>query len=197
MPGHRGPSARKLTAGRRFPGTGRDLQRRSQAVGAFTVRRGELDDSESGWTEPDGDNGVTADEISGAVVDVLSGTRWRDAVATVLVGAFLIIYAAATAGIAVPLIADNGDLAAVGLFLGFSACLVGGWGSLSARWRRVWTSLSGVALTLAIVTMATESVWWLAGFVGCVVLLWLGTTIGHLRAIILDHRRPTRGAAPV
>lgn len=113
---------------------------------------------------------------------------WRDAVATILVAVVLIASALRLWGVAVPLIADNGDVAAAGLLLGFAACLIGGWAPRSDPGRPVWSGLSALALLLAVIAMATNNAWWLGAFLGCVAVLWMGTTLAHAGFHILRAR---------
>jgi len=104
---------------------------------------------------------------------------WRDGVATVLVVLLLSTFGAFLVAGPNILITDNGDMAVIGLGLGFAACIIGGWAPQTDPGRPIWSALSAVALVFAIVVMITENRWWLVIFVGCVMVLWLGTTLGH------------------
>src|SRR6478735_3924714 len=52
---------------------------------------------------------------------------WRDAAATLLVGAATAVYLGQKLSVPIPLITDRGDVAAGALLLGFVACVIDEW----------------------------------------------------------------------
>lgn len=117
---------------------------------------------------------------------------WRDGVAALLVALLLITYCGFVVAGPFVLIVDNGDMAVVGLGLGFAACVIGGWSPRTDSGRPLWSTLSAVAIILAIVVMGTESALVLALFMAIVVVLWLGTSLGHAGLWIRRSQRRER-----
>jgi len=110
---------------------------------------------------------------------VIERLTWRDGIATVLVAALMIGYASYLIVGPTTMIADNGDMAVIGFVFGFAACVVGGWSPRTDSGRPIWGALSVIALILVVVVLSSESRWCLAVLMGCIVILWLGTTLGH------------------
>jgi hypothetical protein len=125
-------------------------------------------------------------------VAVVSRLTWRDAAATVLVVVLVALYLFYTFGESFTFLTDAGDVAAVGLILGFAACVFGGWSPRSTPGWPVWAAMSTLAILLAIVVMATEKDWWLAVFMIWLIALWAGTTLWHAGLLFRSAQFPAR-----
>lgn len=110
---------------------------------------------------------------------VVRRLTWRDAAASVLIAVLVALYLVDTFSESLTFLTDAGDMAAVGLSLGFAACVIGGWSPRSTPGWPVWATMSTLAILLAVVVMATDKSWWLAVFMAWVVGLWAGTTLWH------------------
>jgi steroid 5-alpha reductase family enzyme len=123
---------------------------------------------------------------------------WRDAAATLLVGAATAVYIGQTMGAPIPLITDRGDVAAAALLLGFVACVIDEWTVTHAVLVRTLSVFSVCTLAVGIAAMATESEALLTVVVAMLVTLWAVTTLAHAGVIAQransdsPHRRAVR-----
>ena len=120
---------------------------------------------------------------------------WRDAAATLLVGAAAAVYLGQRLSVPLPLITDRGDVAAAALLLGFVACVIDEWTVKHAALVRTLSVLSVSTVGIGIAAMATESEVLLTIVVAMLVTLWAVTTLAH--AGVLAHGRIRKGRAGV
>jgi hypothetical protein len=113
----------------------------------------------------------------------------KDAVASALVVAAVVIYAAYVAFDGIPLVRDATGMAAVGLVLGFASRRIGGRHGF-AHERLAFAGGLG-AMALGIATLFTESDVLLAAFMASIVGLWAAAMFA------LGHTRPSIKRAPV
>jgi hypothetical protein len=111
---------------------------------------------------------------------------WKDAVATVLTGGIVTLYAAFLEHAGLPLVSGPRVLAAVAFGAGLAACAVGGSGlgtgvpGRGAAWPlRLANALSALAFAAALVAMITGNHAVLAVLVWTIVALWLLATARH------------------
>jgi hypothetical protein len=101
----------------------------------------------------------------------------KDAVATALVAAVVVIYFAYLALDGIPMVRDVTGMAAVGLIFGFASRRIGGRAGF-AHERVAFASGLG-SMALGIVAMITESEPVLAVFIASIVGLWLAAMYAH------------------
>lgn len=101
----------------------------------------------------------------------------KDAVATALVAAVVVIYFAYLALDGIPMVRDVTGMAAVGLIFGFASRRIGGRAGF-AHERVAFASGLG-SMVLGIVAMITESEPVLALFIASIVGLWLAAMYAH------------------
>lgn len=108
-------------------------------------------------------------------------TEWRDAVATVPVLVTIALYVDYLADGTALFIQSPRIMALAGLVLGLTACVLGGWAAGTRPAMRLGAPLGAIALVLAIITLITGNEITLGLLAGTIVLLWLISTVRHLR----------------
>ncbi len=107
----------------------------------------------------------------------------RDIIATAMIAAVAITYVALLGGTGMWIIADPRGGAAMGLVLGFAACIAVGdatTATTGGTWRTAVGFMVPVLVAAGIVTVVTNSWVALAVFMGALVLLWAATTARHI-----------------
>jgi len=115
---------------------------------------------------------------------------WKDGIATLLVTGVVALYAAFSAGAAVPLFGSARMIAGAALVLGLGACIAGGDvapadapASSPATVRDRWMAVMGVfglgAFISGLIVLITANEVALAVLIGLVAAMWLATTIRH------------------
>lgn len=104
----------------------------------------------------------------------------KDAIATGLVAAVVVIYIAYVAFDGIPLVRDVKGMAAVGLIGGFLSRRIGGRADFAHQRLALAGALGSMALGIA--ALITESEVVLAVFIASIVGLWLAAMYVHIRA---------------
>jgi len=115
---------------------------------------------------------------------------WKDGIATLLVAGVVTLYAAFSAGAAVPLFGSARMIAGAALVLGLGACIAGGDvaptdapGGTQTTPRDRWMAIMGVfglgAFVSGLIVLIAANEVALAVLIGLVAAMWLATTVRH------------------
>ncbi len=113
----------------------------------------------------------------------------RDGVATLLVAAVILCYVGHLTG-SMPFVRTPNGMAAIGLILGFVACVVGGWsgGVEAPTVDRLPATMGILTATVGLTVLVTANSWLLALFMAGVSALWVLTTLTHAGVVSGRHR---------
>jgi hypothetical protein len=106
-------------------------------------------------------------------------TSQRDAVATALVAALVLVYAAYSVFGGIPFVKDATGIAGLGLVLGFASRRVGGRSDFEHQLAAFTAGLATMAVGAAALATGSEAI--LAMFMACNVTLWAAATYVRVR----------------